>query len=66
MAALEELEQAFRQAMRDPGFRRELDDYLTRYAGRPTPLYPARRLGKTLGGLGVYLKREDLLLTGAH
>jgi len=66
MAALQELEQAFRAAQRDPRFRRDLDDYLRRYAGRPTPLYPATRLGKVLGGLTVYLKREDLLHTGAH
>jgi len=66
MAALEELEDAFRQARRDPSFRRELDDYLRRYAGRPTPLYPAKRLSQALGGIRVYLKREDLLHTGAH
>ena len=66
MASLEELEQAFHHARRDASFRRELADYLQRYAGRPTPLYPTRRLGKTLGGLKLYLKREDLLHTGAH
>ncbi len=66
MAALHELDCAFRAARRDPAFRRELRDYLTRYAGRPTPLYPARRLGKALGGMRLYLKREDLLHTGAH
>ena len=66
MAALDELEQAFHQARRDASFRRELSDYLQRYAGRPTPLYLTRRLGNALGGLKVYLKREDLLHTGAH
>ena len=66
MAALEELERAFHRARRDPAFRRELTGYLRRYAGRPTPLYPATRLGRALGGLRVYLKREDLLHTGAH
>ena len=67
MAALEELEQAFRAAQRDPGFRRELSAYLRDYAGRPTPLYHARRLSQSLGrGVRIYLKREDLLHTGAH
>ncbi|MBI4322698.1 MAG: tryptophan synthase subunit beta [Candidatus Omnitrophica bacterium] len=66
MAALDELEQAFAKAKRDPGFRRELRGYLADYAGRPTPLYQAKRLGRALGGLRVYLKREDLLHTGAH
>ncbi len=66
MAALDELEREFHRAARDPSFRRELEDYLRRYAGRPTPLYPAKRLGHALGGLAIYLKREDLLHTGAH
>ncbi len=66
MAALEELEHAYRQAKRDPRFQRELRVLLRQYAGRPTPLYRAKRLGKALGGLKVYLKREDLLHTGAH
>ncbi len=66
MAALTELEQAFRRAKQDPKFRRELADYLRQYAGRPTPLYHAKRLSRALGGLRVYLKREDLLHTGAH
>ncbi len=67
MAALEELEQAFRAAQRDAGFRRELSTYLRDYAGRPTPLYHARRLSQSLGrGVRIYLKREDLLHTGAH
>ena len=66
MAALEELEHAYRQAKRDPRFQRELRVLLRQYAGRPTPLYRAQRLGNALGGLKVYLKREDLLHTGAH
>ena len=67
MAALEELKQAYAAARRDPRFRRELRELLSQYAGRPTPLYHAKRLGQSLGrGLRVYLKREDLLHTGAH
>ena len=67
MAALDELERAYVSARRDPRFRRELRELLCDYAGRPTPLYRAKRLSKALGrGLRVYLKREDLLHTGAH
>jgi len=66
MAPLEELEQAYRAASSDPAFQAELADLLTHYAGRPTPLYYARRLSETLGGAKIYLKREDLLHTGAH
>src|SRR5512143_166610 len=66
MAPLEELEQAYRSASSDPGFQAELADLLTHYAGRPTSLYYARRLSETLGGAKIYLKREDLLHTGAH
>ncbi len=66
MAPLEELERAYRDAQQDPAFRRELDDLLANYAGRPTPLWPARRLSEKLGGARLYLKREDLLHTGAH
>jgi tryptophan synthase beta chain len=66
MAPLEELEQAYREARRDPAFQKELDDLLANYAGRPTPLYFARRLSEALGGARIYLKREDLLHTGAH
>lgn len=66
MAPLEELERAYREAQHDPAFRRELDDLLANYAGRPTPLWPARRLSGKLGGARIYLKREDLLHTGAH
>jgi tryptophan synthase beta chain len=66
MAPLEELEQAYHEARRDPAFQAELDQLLADYAGRPTPLYFARRLSETLGGARIYLKREDLLHTGAH
>jgi tryptophan synthase beta chain len=66
MAPLEQLEQAYREARRDPAFQAELDDLLTNYAGRPTPLYYAKRLSEILGGAKVYIKREDLLHTGAH
>ena len=66
MAALDELERAYAAARRDPGFRRELARLLSEYAGRPTPLYRAKRLGQALGLSTVYLKREDLLHTGAH
>ena len=66
MAALEELEEVYRSAKKDPRFRKELDYYLTNYAGRPTPLTDARRLAKAIGVRRVYLKREDLLHTGAH
>ncbi len=66
MHPLEELEQAYIQARSDPGFHQELDDLLRQYAGRPTPLYHARRLSEHLGGAKIYLKREDLLHTGAH
>jgi tryptophan synthase beta chain len=66
MAALDELERAYASARRDPRFGRELHDLLTQYAGRPTPLYHAKRLSRALGRVRVYLKREDLLHTGAH
>ncbi len=66
MSPIEELEQAYLQARDDPAFQAELDDLLHRYAGRPTPLTPARRLTAQLGGATIYLKREDLLHTGAH
>ncbi len=66
MAPLEELERAYLEARGDPEFQRELDDLLRHYAGRPTPLYHARRLSDALGGARIYLKREDLLHTGAH
>ena len=66
MAALEELEDAYAVAQADPTFQAELDDLLHHYAGRPTPLYFAKRLTQALGGAKIYLKREDLLHTGAH
>ena len=66
MAPLEEPERAYLEACVDPEFQSELADLLVHYAGRPTPLYYARRLSDTLGGAKIYLKREDLLHTGAH
>ncbi|HAJ57142.1 MAG TPA: tryptophan synthase subunit beta [Candidatus Omnitrophica bacterium] len=66
MGALTELEKVYRLALRDKAFLKELDHYLKNYAGRPTPLYFADRLSRVLGRGRVYLKREDLLHTGAH
>jgi len=66
MAALAELEKEYSKAKADKPFKRELDCYLKEYAGRPTPLYLAGRLTRKLGGAKIYLKREDLLHTGAH
>jgi len=66
MPALEELETAYERYGADQEFQAELSDYLKQYCGRPTPLYHARRLTDTLGGARVYIKREDLLHTGAH
>ncbi|MFO7263483.1 MAG: tryptophan synthase subunit beta [Bacillota bacterium] len=66
MAALEELEAAYDDAVADPSFHRELDELRRIYAGRPTPLTPARRLSEHLGGAQIFLKREDLNHTGAH
>jgi tryptophan synthase beta chain len=66
MSPLEELEIAYNQARQDPSFQAELSELLHTYAGRPTPLYFARRLSETLGGARLYFKREDLLHTGAH
>jgi tryptophan synthase beta chain len=66
MAPLEELERAYHEARLDPEFQAELDDLLANYAGRPTPLYYAKRLSEILGGAKIYIKREDLLHTGAH
>jgi tryptophan synthase beta chain len=63
---LEELTEAYVKARRDPEFQRELESLLQNYAGRPTPLFFARRLTDHFGGARVYLKREDLLHTGAH
>src|SRR5579871_2483551 len=66
MAPIEELEQAYLAARYDPAFQSELADLLRNYAGRPTPLYFAQRLTEQLGGARIYIKREDLLHTGAH
>jgi tryptophan synthase beta chain len=66
MPALLELERAWTTLRRDPRFRREFHGWLREYAGRPTRLYFARRLSERLGGARIYLKREDLLHTGAH
>jgi tryptophan synthase beta chain len=66
VAPLEELERAFNEARLDPAFRQELDSLLHNFAGRPTPLQFASRLTEHLGGAKIYLKREDLLHTGAH
>ncbi len=64
MAALDELEREYEKAKKDPQFRARLDGLLKTYAGRPTPLFFARRLTQKLGGARIYLKREDLLHTG--
>jgi tryptophan synthase beta chain len=66
MAPLQELERAYRAARRDPAWERRLAGLLADYAGRPTPLYFARRLTEHCGGARIYLKREDLCHTGAH
>src|SRR5580692_858403 len=66
VAALDELEHAYAEAQADPDFHLKLDSLLRDYAGRPTPLYYAKRLSESLGGARIYLKREDLLHTGAH
>src|SRR5580700_2770483 len=66
MAALEELEREYDKAKRDPKFQKRLNLLLRTFAGRPTPLFFAHRLTEKLGGAKIYLKREDLLHTGAH
>ena len=66
MSPLEELERAYVEARQDANFRTELAGLLHHYAGRPTPLYFAKRLSEKLGGAQLWLKREDLLHTGAH
>src|ERR1700738_24622 len=66
MAALLELEHEYDIAKADAAFQSELAGLLKDYAGRPTPLYFAKRLTEQLGGAKIYLKREDLLHTGAH
>ncbi len=66
MAALLELDESYAAAQADPAFRDELATLLHNYCGRPTPLFFARRMTEALGGARIYLKREDLLHTGAH
>jgi tryptophan synthase beta chain len=66
MTAVQELEEAYLSARREPAFQKELDDLLHTYVGRPTPLTFAARLTEELGGARIYLKREDLAHTGAH
>src|SRR5438105_3153449 len=66
MAPLEELTAAYEAARADETFQKELDELLRDYAGRPTPLFFVRRLTQQAGGARIYLKREDLLHTGAH
>jgi tryptophan synthase beta chain len=66
MAPLRELAEAYDKARKKRDFKRRLADLLVHYAGRPTPLYHATRLSEQLGGARIYLKREDLLHTGAH
>src|ERR1700733_12554226 len=66
MHPLQELEDEYFRSQNDPEFKRELAYYLREFVGRPTPLYFAERLTRELGGAKIYLKREDLLHTGAH
>lgn len=66
MTPLQDLAKAYEEAKADPAFKAELDDLLKNYVGRPTPLYFAERWTEKLGGAKIYLKREDLLHTGAH
>ena len=66
IGAIQELEQAYEQASKEPSFQKELDYYLSEFVGRPTPLYYAENLTHKLGGAKIYLKREDLAHGGAH
>src|ERR1041384_799513 len=66
MAALDEFEAAYRKVRRDRAFRAELDDVLSQFVGRPTPLTEAKRFAELCGGFRLFLKREDLNHTGAH
>src|SRR5437588_3480854 len=66
MHPLQQLEEEYFRARHDPEFQRDLNFYLREFCGRPTPLYFAERLTRELGGPKIYLKREDLLHTGAH
>ena len=66
MYALEELEEKYQKVKEDPSFWQEFEYYLREFAGRPTPLYFAKNLTEYAGGAKIYIKREDLLHTGAH
>ena len=66
MPLILDLEKAYADAKADPAFQAEMNGYLKDYVGRPTPLYFAERLTRALGGAKIYLKREELLHTGAH
>jgi tryptophan synthase beta chain len=66
MPLILEVEQAYEAAKADPGFQTELDDFLTHYVGRPSPLYFAERLTEEFGGAKIYFKRDELNHTGAH
>lgn len=66
IGALNELEEEYNKALRDEAFLSELDEYLTEFVGRETPLYYAENLSSHIGGAKIYLKREDLNHTGAH
>src|SRR3989441_1309303 len=66
MHPLQELEEEYQRAQKEPEFQREFQYYLREFCGRPTSLYLAERLTRELGGAKIYLKREDLLHTGAH
>ncbi len=66
MTSLYSLQDAYKEARKDAAYVNELEFYLSNYGGRPTPLYYADRLSRELGGAKIYLKREDLLHTGAH
>ncbi|MFA7159710.1 MAG: pyridoxal-phosphate dependent enzyme, partial [Kiritimatiellia bacterium] len=66
MPALQEIEKAYRAAVKDKSFRSEFELLMRDYVGRPSPLYCAKRLTQKYGGARIYLKREDLNHTGAH
>src|SRR3990172_9217401 len=66
MAALDELEAAYKDASADPAFQEQFRRLCRDYVGRPTPLYHARQLSERCGGAAILLKREDLAHTGAH
>jgi len=66
IAPIEQLQAVYSEAQNDPAFHAELAELNAKFAGRPTPLYHAKRLSEKLGGADIYLKREDLLHTGAH